>query len=207
LNERLGRYAFWFWFIGFLVAFMPLYVLGLMGATRRLDHYDLSTGWHPFFIVVAFGAALIVIGIIFQNIQLFVSIMQREKNRDISGDPWNGRTLEWSTPSPPPIYNFALIPTVSQRDSFWATKETIPSEKPQYQDIELPKNTPAGLFIAGFAFLFGFGIIWHMWWLGVVGVIGIIICLIIQTSRKETEFVIPAEEVARIEASTRVQDI
>ncbi len=203
LNERLGQYAFWFWFIGYLIAFMPLYILGFMGATRRLDHYDTSTGWHPLFILVAIGMIFIIGGIVFQNLQLLVSILQRKQNRDVTGDPWNGRTLEWSIPSPPPPYNFAIIPEVDQRDSFWATKKTKIPKNPQYQDIYMPKNTSAGIYIAAFSFLFGFAIIWHMWWLAILGTLGMIVCFISQTSKEDTEYIIPAAEVERIEALYR----
>lgn len=203
LNERIGKYAFWCWFIGFLIAFMPLYILGLMGATRRLDHIDPSPGWYPLFVFVAFGVLFIIAGIILQNLQLLVSILQRKENKDTTGDPWNGRTLEWSTPSPPPVYNFAVIPVVDQRDSFWASKQDKAKESPVYKDIYLPKNTGMGIYIAGFAFFFGFAMVWHIWWLAIVGILGIIICMIIQTSKKDTEHVIPAAEVEKMEAQLR----
>ena len=122
LDERLGKFAFWFWFIGFIVAFFPLYLLGFMGASRRLNHYEASTGWQPLFIVASIGALLILCGVICQALQLYVSIKNRDKNRDKTGDPWNGRTLEWSTTSPPPFYNFAFVPEVHGRDAFWDMK-------------------------------------------------------------------------------------
>ncbi|WP_068471053.1 cytochrome o ubiquinol oxidase subunit I [Candidatus Protochlamydia phocaeensis] len=203
LNETLGHYAFWFWFIGYLIAFMPLYVLGFMGATRRLDHYELDTGWQPLFITVATGVIFIILGILFQNIQLFYSIWKRKEYKDVTGDPWNGRTLEWSIPSPPPIYNFALIPQVEERDSFWATKLVRKNEHPQYEDIYMPKNTPMGFFIGVFSLFLGFALVWQIWWLVIAGLLGNIACLIIQTSKKDSEYVIPAEEVAKIEASRK----
>src|ERR1043166_3530626 len=123
LNERLGRYAFWCWLVGFMLAFIPLYILGLMGATRRLDHYDPSVGWQQLFVVAGVGVAIIVAGVGFQILQLLVSIKQRRQNMDTTGDPWNARTLEWSTSSPAPIYNFALTPDVKNRDEFWALKQ------------------------------------------------------------------------------------
>ena len=123
LDEKLNRYAFWCWFTGFLLAFMPLYMLGFMGATRRLDHYEASTGWHPLFVVAGIGAVIILCGAAIQFFGLFKSITNRKQNWDhTGGDPWNGRTLEWSIPSPPPIYNFAIIPTVDQLDPLWAIK-------------------------------------------------------------------------------------
>jgi cytochrome o ubiquinol oxidase subunit 1 len=199
LNERLGRYAFWCWFVGFLLAFVPLYILGMMGATRRLDHYDASLGWQGLFVVAAFGAALIFAGVGFQILQLLVSVKQRHQNRDTTGDPWNGRTLEWATTSPPPEYNFAVIPTVTDRDAFWASKHAKHQEKPRYEDIYLPQNSGLGLIIAGFAFAFGFAAIWHILWLGVVGLLGIITCVIIRTTGEDRERRITAAEVEAIE--------
>lgn len=205
LNERLGVYAFWFWMIGFLAAFVPLYILGLMGATRRLDHYDTSTGWRPLFIVAAIGVALIAVGIIFQLIQIFVSIKQRKENRDTTGDPWDGRTLEWATQSPVPYYNFAIIPEVTTRDPFWVSKqlkeEKSNSEPPQYKDIHMPKDTPMGMYIAGCCFLFGFALIWHIVWLQIVGFISIIAVAIIRLSDTDIEYTIPADEIAKTEAA------
>jgi cytochrome o ubiquinol oxidase subunit 1 len=123
LNERLGRYAFWSWIIGFFVSFMPLYILGLMGASRRLDHYDASLGWQPLFIIASFGFLIICLGAGLQLLQIIVSVIQRKENMDVSGDPWNGRNLEWATSSPPPAYNFAIIPKVETRDAFWEMKQ------------------------------------------------------------------------------------
>jgi cytochrome o ubiquinol oxidase subunit 1 len=203
LNERLGRYAFWCWLIGFLLAFVPLYILGLMGATRRLDHYDASMGWQQLFIVAAVGVGVIATGIGFQLLQLFVSIRQRKQNMDTTGDPWDGRTLEWSTASPAPHYNFALIPKVETRDAFWEMKRLGKREKQQYEDIVMPKNTPFAMFIAGFAFIFGFAMIWHIYWLAIAGLLGVIACIIIRSNDEDTEHTIPAAEVERHEIESR----
>ncbi len=201
LNERLGRYAFWCWFVGFLLAFIPLYILGLMGATRRMDHYDASLGWQGLFIVAAVGVALVLLGVAFQLLQLLVSIKQRHEHRDLTGDPWNGRTLEWSASSPAPVYNFARLTPVHGRDAFWAMKHSgaKSDDKEPYEAITLPKNTGMGLFIAGFAFLSGFAITWHIWWLAPVGLVGIISCLIIRASAEDTEYTISAQQVAKLE--------
>lgn len=201
LNETLGRYAFWLWFTGFLLAFMPLYVLGLMGATRRLDHYDASTGWQPLYIAAACGVALIVCGIILQNVQLLVSIKQRKQNRDFTGDPWNGRTLEWAVPSPPPFYNTAFTPAVAERDPFWEAKErgTVKPAIADYQDIHMPKNSPYGMYIGVFSFLFGFGVIWHIWWLAALGTLGVVICAIIRLSDDNTDYYLPAAVIRATE--------
>lgn len=201
LNERLGRYAFWCWLIGFLFAFMPLYVLGLKGATRRLSHYEADLGWQPYFIVAGIGALIILLGVGFQALQLIVSIRDRNKNRDLTGDPWNGRTLEWATSSPPPIYNFATIPRVESDDPFWDEKQGAAPETQthKYHDIEIPKNSPMPLLIGGFGFIFCFAIIWQIWWLTIVGLIGVIVGLIIRLSDDDTEYHIPAADVERIE--------
>jgi cytochrome o ubiquinol oxidase subunit 1 len=123
LNERLGKYAFWCWIVGFFTSFLPLYILGLMGTTRRLEHYDASTGWQPLFIIAGLGFTIIMLAVSFQVLQIIISVRQRKKNMDNTGDPWNGRTLEWLTSSPPPVYNFAVIPQVHSRDAFWEMKK------------------------------------------------------------------------------------
>ena len=205
LDEKLNRYAFWCWLGGFLLAFMPLYMLGFMGATRRLDHYEASTGWHPLFIVVAIGAFIILCGATIQFLGLFWSIWNREKNRDLTGgDPWNGRTLEWSIPSPPPIYNFAVIPTVDQIDPLWAVKrgEAPPFNK-EYEDIYLPVNTPMGMYIGMLSLVFGFCMVWHIFWLALISFIAIIACVIIRLSGNDPHEVITAAEVKRIEDDYR----
>lgn len=200
LNDRLGRYAFWCWIVGFNVAFMPLYVLGMMGATRRLNHYETSTGWHPLFVVAAIGAAIIAIGGLFQLLVVIVGVRQRKWNQ-VDGDPWNARTLEWSTASPPPFYNFAIIPKVKETDPFWVMKHAkhFELEKPKYEDILMPKNSPMGMYIGGFAFLSSFGLIWHIWWLAILGALGVLVCMITRLSDDDIEYYVPAAEVERIE--------
>lgn len=201
LNERLGKYAFWCWTVGFLLAFIPLYILGLMGATRRLDHYDPSMGWQQLFIVAGVGVMVIGLGVGFQILQFVYSYIKRKDNLDKTGDPWNGRTLEWSTSSPAPVYNFATLPIVNERDAFWAMKrdKNRTKEPARYKDIVMPKNTPLGIFIATFAFLFGFSIIWHLWWLAPIGLIGAITCVIVRISSDDTDYIITAAEVEAIE--------
>ncbi len=203
LNERLGKYAFFCWLVGFILAFVPLYILGLMGATRRLDHYSASLGWQPLFIVAGVGALIIALGVALQILQFIVSFVLRDNTRDNTGDPWNGRTLEWSTPSPAPFYNFAHIPEVSTKDAFWAMKQRPKNEKDKelpYHDIVLPQNTGVGVYIAAGAFLFGFCMIWHIFWLAALSLLGIIILAVIRTSRDSHEQVVSASMVERIEA-------
>jgi cytochrome o ubiquinol oxidase subunit 1 len=198
LNERLGRYAFWSWLIGFLLAFVPLYILGLMGATRRLDHYDASLGWQGLFVVAGIGVGFIALGIGLQVLQLIVSIWKRDENR-VGDDPWGGRTLEWATTSPPKEYNFATIPAVTTRDAFWEMKQQGVGQATKYKSISVPKNTPLGMMIAAFAFLVGFGAVWHIVWMAIIGLIGIVVALLVRFSQDETERVISVEEITLLE--------
>ncbi len=200
LNERLGRCACWCWIVGFIFAFMPLYLLGLKGATRRLDHYDAATGWQPLFIVAALGSLLIMCGIGFQILQVIESF--RKKERDTTGDPWNGRTLEWSMASPPPLYNFAELPHVKTRDAFWTIKHSRSHHKTHYEDLSIPKNTPMGIFIGGFALLFGFAAVWQIVWLAIAGLLGITVCLAIHLSDEETETILSARDIEKQERHT-----
>jgi len=205
LNERLGVYAFWCWFIGFLLAFMPLYMLGFMGATRRLDHYEAATGWQPLFLLAAMGAAFIACGIFFQVLQIIVSIKERRQHLDTTGDPWHGRTLEWATSSPPPIYNFAIIPTVHHRDAFWEMKQHPQAPPATYEDIELPRNTSLPAYIGILSLIFGFAFTWNILWLTALSFLGILTCAIIRLSKEDTYDLIPAAEVARIEQEHRTR--
>ncbi|KUZ87454.1 cytochrome ubiquinol oxidase subunit I [Burkholderia ubonensis] len=202
LNEKLGKAAFWFWQVGFYVAFVPLYVLGFMGMTRRLNHYD-NPAWHPWLLVAAFGAVLIAIGIACQLLQLVVSIRNRNlpQSRDTTGDPWGGRTLEWATTSPPPAYNFATIPQVRMLDAFADMKARGEGQgkSAAYRDIHMPSNTSAGLFVGVFSLLLGFALVWHIWWLAIAGLAGIVATLVIYSSRNNDGYYIPASTVRRIE--------
>ena len=203
LEPKLGKAAFWCWFIGFYLAFMPLYVLGFLGMTRRMNHYD-NPAWTPYLLVACAGAFLILVGIVLQILQLVVSIRSAHKRRDLTGDPWNGRTYEWSLPSPPPAYNFAVQPEVDGLDGYWQTKSTPSSATtPAYVDIHLPKNSPTGFFLAFFAVAGGFAVIWHIWWLAAIGLIGGIAVLIASSWKEHEEFRIPAETVADTERRLR----
>lgn len=208
LNETLGKWAFWFWLIGFLAAFVPLYILGLMGATRRLDHYDASLGWQGLFIVAGVGVMLIAVGVLFQVLQIVVTLIQRRKH-SVGGDPWDARTLEWSTTSPPPHYNFAILPEVSDRDAFWSMKQQAKtaSGPVAYKTIHMPKNTSLGLLIAGCAGLLAYAMIWRLWWLAVVGLVGIMAGIIIRTSRDDNEYAITAKQLEQLERTSEGQNI
>ena len=200
LDEKWGRRSFWGWTIGFYLAFMPLYVLGLMGMPRRMVTYD-DAAWQPFLIVAAIGALFVLFGVISMAIQLIVSVRDREQLRDVTGDPWNGRTLEWSMSSPPPEYNFAVIPNVESRDAFTHQKEMGAAyQRPEkYDDIHMPKNTVAGFAIGALSFFFGFGLIWHIWWLVIASALGMLATVIIRGCQDDVGFIIPAAEVERIE--------
>ena len=207
LDERSGKAAFWFWVIGFYVAFMPLYVLGLKGMTRRMQHYDVPE-WQPWLIVAAVGAALILCGIVCQIIQLVVSIRNREQLRDRTGDPWDGRTLEWITSSPPPPFNFAVMPNVVAEEAYWDIKQIALenrrlSDLPTYKSIEMPRNSPTGFVVAFFAVLTGFALIWQIWWMVIVGLLGAFATFVGFAWRDHSEYELSASELQRIDAQRR----
>lgn len=194
-----GKVSFWGWVLGFYIAFMPLYVLGLMGLTRRVSQFP-DTSYSAYFICAMIGALFILVGIIAFVIQIYVSIKNREALRDTTGDPWNGRTLEWSTTSPPPYYNFAFTPVVHERDAWWHMKQA--GYKPPtagFVPIHMPKSTSAGIIMAGFATVAGFALIWHIWWLALIGFVGSVGWGIMHTFRYNFEYYVPASEVQAIE--------
>lgn len=194
LNERIGKWAFWSWLVGFILAFAPLYILGFMGAVRRLDSYDPSLGWQGLFIVAGVGVAVIALGAFFMVLQLVVSIIQRKKNR-VGPDPWNARTLEWATHTPIPEYNFAVIPEVTTRDAFWEMKQHPSKKKPDYTDIWVPKNSGMGALIGLFAMAFGIAAVWHVWWLLVLSLVVTIVLLIIHLTSDDHERKLTAKEI------------
>jgi cytochrome o ubiquinol oxidase subunit 1 len=199
LHEGLGKAAFWCWFFGFYLAFMPLYILGFMGMTRRMNHYD-DPAWLPYLLVAECGAVLILIGILLQITQLVWSIKHRDQLRTGASDPWDGRTLEWSTTSPPPAYNFARVPKINGLDAYWEAKQEVtPTSSEPYEAIEMPKNSALGFFMAFFAVVGGFGMIWHIWWMGVVALIGFIALIAWKSWDEDDEFELSAGEVAKLE--------
>jgi cytochrome o ubiquinol oxidase subunit 1 len=204
LHEGLGKAAFWCWLFGFYMAFMPLYVLGFMGMTRRMQHYDVAA-WRPWLLLAAAGAAVILMGIILQITQLVVSIRHRAELRDETGDPWNARSLEWSTASPPPAFNFAVLPQVEGRDDFWRIKQHPIEGEPDYEEIEMPRNSPTGFICAFFASFAGFALVWHIWWLVCLAALGAFATFVVFAWRDRHEDVISAEEVARIDRGRRVR--
>ncbi|CAM3075099.1 cytochrome o ubiquinol oxidase subunit I [Pseudoalteromonas distincta] len=200
LNEKWGKASFWCWIIGFFVAFMPLYVLGFLGMTRRLNHTN-NPDWNIWLYIAAVGAVIIMFGIISQVIQLFVSFRDREALDDTTGDPWNGHTLEWATSSPPQVYNFATIPHVDDIDAWTDMKEKGQAYlgKANYSPIHMPKNTSAGVLMAASLTAFCFAMIWHIWWLAIVGLIGGIAIFIKRCYTNDVDYYIQPDEIARTE--------
>lgn len=207
LHEGLGKASFWCWVVGFYVAWMPGYVLGLEGMTRRMQHYDVPE-WRPWLIVAEGGAVIILAGIVLQVAQIFVSIRQRAALRDEIGDPWDGRSLEWATPSPPPAFNYAVLPTIEGEEPYWDIKQLARErltlrDEPAYGDIEMPRNSPTGFVSAFFATFLGFAMIWHIWWLAGLAAFGAFATFVVFAWRDEDEYIIPADEVARIDRANR----
>lgn len=202
LNEKWGKAAFYCWFTGFFVAFMPLYFLGFLGMTRRLNATD-NPEWNLYLNIAWWGAMLIAVGIACQLIQIFVSIRDRNKpeNLDLTGDPWNGHTLEWSTSSPPPFYNFAELPKANDLDAFTDAKRngTAYAVPAQYSAIHMPNNTATGLVMGLLLTVFGFAMIWHIWWLAIASLVATVVSFVIHAARDDQGYMVPAEEVARIE--------
>ena len=207
LDERLGKLAFWLWIVGFYLAFMPLYVVGLLGMTRRMQHYDVPE-WRPWLLLAAVGALCILAGIVAQAAQLYVSIRDRERLRDVFGDPWDGRSLEWATTSPPPVFNFAVLPNVEDEEPYWGIKQRALAaqrlvQEPDYEAIEMPRNSPTGFVTAFFTTLMGFALIWHIWWMVILGLVGAFATFVVFAWRDVDEYEIPAEEVARLDRERR----
>ncbi len=209
LDETWGKRAFWLWLVGFYMAFMPLYVLGLLGMTRRMQHFD-RPEWYPWVLVAAAGAGLITLGIGAQIIQFVVSIRRRAALQDTTGDPWDGRTLEWATASPPPAFNFAVMPNVKGEEPYWGMKSKarelahLLTGEPTYEAISVPRNTATGVVTAFFAVFLGFAMIWRIYWLAGLGAVGIYAAFVAFAWRDRSEQEISAREVARLDRENRL---
>src|SRR4051812_46305658 len=207
LHEGWGKVAFWCAFIGFYVTFMPLYWVGLLGMTRRMQHYDVPE-WRPWLLLASFGVLLLAAGAFCQVCQLWVSIRDRERLRDVTGDPWDGRSLEWATPSPPPAFNFPVLHDVHNEEAYWSIKQAaieqqgLPDE-PDYQPIKMPRNSPTGFVTAFFTSFMGFALIWHIWWMVALGFIGAYATFVVFAWRDHDEYEVPVEEVARVDRERR----
>ena len=205
LDVFWGKCSFWLWLVGFWVAFTPLYILGLMGVTRRANHFE-DPSLQIWFIIAALGAAMIAAGIGCFLIQIVVSFFKRDQLRDESGDPWGGRTLEWATSSPPPQYNFAFTPVVHDIDAWWDMKKhSYQRPLTGFQPIHMPANTGAGVVISGLSLVLGFALIWHIWWLAGVSFAAVIVASIIHTFNYKRDFYIPAAEVVATEEARTLQ--
>ena len=199
LDPFWGKVSFWGWVIGYWVAWTPIYIVGLMGTTRRVRHFD-DPSLQVWFVIAAIGALIILVGILAFVIQIAVSIINRDKLRDSTGDPWEGRTLEWSTASPPPAYNFAFTPVIHELDA-WYDMKTRGHRRPVdgYRPIHMPRNTGAGVILSGLALVLGFAMVWYMWWLAALSFAGLIAYAIAHTFNYDRDTFIPTEEVARTE--------
>ena len=200
MNETLGKWACGLWTVGFFTAFMPLYVLGFMGMTRRLNYYD-NPVWNNWLLLAGLGALIVLLGILVQFYQIFAAIRDQKKNRDLTGDPWGGRTLEWATSSPPPFYNFAKLPEVRDRDHFQDLKDfDLAYKRPKgYSEIHMPSNTWAGVVISGFSLVMGMAMVWHIWWLAAFGTLGIIASFIAYTFEGGKDYYVPVDQIEEIE--------
>jgi len=198
LKDEIGKYAAYFWIVGFIVAFVPLYILGIMGATRRMNHYSSNLGFQSLFIVAGIGVLIIGAGLFIQVIQVASSIRDRKKLQDKTGDPWNGRTLEWSVSSPAPSYNFAILPVVKERDQFWNEKQNQSHKSHnKFKDFYMPKNSYLGLVIAFFAFSLGFAAVWHILWLFIFGLVGVIAVIIIRSLNENRELLVTFNDLSK----------
>jgi cytochrome o ubiquinol oxidase subunit 1 len=206
LNERWGKISFWCWLIGFYLAFMPLYVLGFKGMTRRMNHYAID-GYQPWLIVAAIGALVIAAGIAAMFIQFYVSVRDRKANQDLTGDPWNARSLEWATSSPPPFYNFARLPVITSLEQHWDDKQHGRAWQRQdhYEDIHMPRNTASGVVISAFSLVLCFALVWHMWVLAGIGLVGVIATFVLRSYDRDVDYYVPAAEVKRIEEAHLAQ--
>jgi cytochrome o ubiquinol oxidase subunit I len=207
LDEGWGKAAFWLSLLGFYVVFMPLYVAGLLGMTRRLQHYDVAA-WRPWVLIAGLGIVIMIAAGACQVVQFVVSVRRREQLRDETGDPWDGRSLEWTTTSPPPPFNFAVLPNVQGEEPYWGIKQRAIetqqiSPEPRYEPIEMPRNSPTGFITAFFCTMTGFALIWHIWWMVGLGLVAAYAVFVWFAWRDAVEYSIPAEEVARYDRERR----
>ena len=202
LGDKLGRASFWCWFWGFWLAFVPLYILGFMGMTRRMNTIGLDhPEWTPYLHVAFFGAVVIAAGIGLTVLNILLSIKNHKKNRDVTGDPWQGRTLEWSLSSPPPFYNFAKLPEINDIDQFWYDKEHGKAYQTdgKYEEIHMPKNRTIGVVMTVLLTASAFGVIWHMWWLAALGLAGTIVSLIVSSFNTKHDYYVDVETISKTE--------
>jgi cytochrome aa3-600 menaquinol oxidase subunit 1 len=206
LHEGIGKWAFWCWNIGFYVCFMPQYVLRLMGMTGRVSSYGWDKGWFPLNLTSTIGGFIMGIAFLFQVWQILHSIKFME--RDTTGDPWGGRTLEWSIPSPAPVYNFATIPQVDEKDPWWEEKQRLaaggaPKPTPPLEPIHMPKNSGIPFIMSACFFVAGFGFVFDWLWMAIPGLVGVAACMLAHSFNYKTDYYIPVDEIERTEAAAR----
>ncbi len=209
LDEKLGIRTFYLWVVGFILAFFPLYILGFLGATRRINHYAANLGWQPLFVVAGIGAVIIAGGVATGIWQQIVSYLRRQEYKDKTGDPWNGRTIEWSIPSPAPYYNFKAIPVIHDRDAFWVAKQNHRAlvSDDDVVDIILPKRAPVSFILGMCALVFGFAMIWHIWWLVIVSLIVFVVILMVRLNDEKPYEVVRAEDILTHEKSLKTGNV
>ena len=209
LDEKLGVRTFYLWVVGFILAFFPLYILGFLGATRRINHYAANLGWQPLFVVAGIGAVIIAGGVATGIWQQIVSYLRRQEYKDKTGDPWNGRTIEWSIPSPAPYYNFKAIPVIHDRDAFWVAKQNHRAlvSDDDVVDIILPKRAPVSFILGMCALVFGFAMIWHIWWLVIVSLIVFVVILMVRLNDEKPYEVVRAEDILTHEKSLKTGNV
>ncbi|MEO9336717.1 cytochrome o ubiquinol oxidase subunit I [Mesorhizobium sp. SB112] len=199
LDPFWGKISFWFWLSGYWFAFTPIYILGLMGVTRRVNYVE-DPSLQIWFLIAAFGALLVLVGIVAFLIQIYVSIRRRDELRDVTGDPWNARTLEWSTSSPPPAYNFAFTPLVHDLDAWWDMKRRGYQRPVKgFKPIHMPRGTAAGVVLALLSVVFGFAMVWYIWWLAAVALAAMLLYAIVHTYNYDRDYYIPIDEVSSVE--------
>ena len=208
LDEKYSKLSFYCWTIGFIVSFVPVYIAGLNGATRRVSQFTgEEVGIYNIELITAFvGALIIAAGVLFLFLSIIVAIINRNKKeyKENANDPWDGRTLEWSTSSPPPFYNFAIVPEVKEIDDFWEQKYGRKHRKDtNYTDIHMPKNTSVGFIISLFSLGFGFAMIWHIWWLVAVSSVGIFVTWVCRAMDHDIDYYVKKEEVKKIESGNK----
>ncbi|ASS97875.1 MULTISPECIES: cytochrome aa3 quinol oxidase subunit I [Geobacillus] len=204
LNERLGKWTFWLFMIGFNICFFPMYFLGLMGMTRRMYTYSDGLGWTPLNVVATVGAVLMGIGFIVLCYNIYYSARYGE--RDMTGDPWNGRTLEWATASPPVHYNFPVTPVVEDLDAYWVMKKKYGGFHVKEEDlkpIHMPSNSGRPFWMSVAFFVAGFGLVFKWFALAIVGALFIVLGLILRSFEDDDGYYIPVDEIKRMERAAR----
>jgi len=202
LNERIGKWTVWLMSIGFVLAFIPMYITGLDGQARRMYTYSESTGFAPLNMVAFIGAGIMAISFALLVYNVYYSV--RYSPRNIGNDPWNARTLEWATHTPVPEYNFAITPQVKSTEAFWdAKKNGHEIFKGKIEKIHMPNNSGLPFIMSCIFFVFGFSMIFSIWPLVIISLLGILGCLVYRSFEKDHGHYIPVEEIEETETKLR----